>query len=89
MTCNANIYYVGLESSGIFTPGGYNSHYTYFDYDSPIDPKLMQTTFSEEITFFLEKKSDGWKITKSSVYDNFDVNVSKVQKSDSENNSEN
>lgn len=89
MNCIANIYYVGLENSGIFTPGGYNSHYTYFDNESPIEPKLMQTTFSEEITFFLEKKSDGWKITKSETYGHMDVNVSKVQESDSESNSEN
>lgn len=89
MSCIANIYYVGLENSGIFTPGGYNNHYTYFDSDSPIEPKLMQTTFSEEITFFIEKKSDDWKITKSETYGKMDVNVSKVQESDSESNSEN
>ena len=89
MTCVANIYYVGLENSGIFTPGGYNNHYTYFDNESPIEPKLMQTTFSEEITFFLEKKADDWKITKSETYGQMDVNVSKVQESDSESNSEN
>ena len=89
MTCVANIYYVGLENSGIFTPGGYNNHYTYFDSESPIEPKLMQTTFSEEITFFLEKKADDWKITKSETYGQMDVNVSKVQESDSESNSEN
>lgn len=89
MKCIANIYYVGLENSGIFTPGGYNNHYTYFDNDSPIEPKLMQTTFSEEITFFLEKKADDWKITKSETYGHMDVNVSKVQESDSESNSEN
>lgn len=89
MTCVSNIYYVGLENSGIFTPGGYNNHYTYFDNESPIEPKLMQTTFSEEITFFLEKKADDWKITKSETYGQMDVNVSKVQESDSESNSEN
>lgn len=89
MSCIANIYYVGLENSGIFTPGGYNNHYTYFDNESPIEPKLMQTTFSEGITFFLEKKADDWKITKSETYGQMDVNVSKVQESDSESNSEN
>ena len=89
MTCVANIYYVGLENSGFFSPGGYNIHYTYFDSESPIEPKLMQTTFSEEITFFLEKKADDWKITKSETYGQMDVNVSKVQESDSESNSEN
>jgi hypothetical protein len=89
VTCTSNVYYVGLENSAIFTPGGCNSYYTYFGNESPIDPKLMQTTFSENLTLYLEKKSDGWKITKSEVYDNYDVNVSKVQESDSESNSEN
>lgn len=88
MTCNSNVYFVGLENSAVITPGGYNNHYSYFDRESPIEPKLMQTTFSEEITFFLEKKSEGWKITKCECY-TMDYNISKVQESDSESKSEN
>ncbi len=80
VTCTANIFFVGTENSAVITPTGYDAHYTFFDDESPVEPRVMQTTFSQECTFFMERKSADWKITKCETFNNYDINVSPVTK---------
>lgn len=84
VSCMANIYYVGTENSAVITPAGYNEHYTFFDPESPIEPRVMQTSFSQDCNFYMERKSEGWKITKCDYMDSYDVMVTPVQDSESE-----
>ncbi len=82
--CTANIYFVGAENSAVITPSGYDMYYSYYDPESPVEPKVMQTSFSQQCTFFLEKESEGWKITKCESFDNYDTRVTAVKDSESD-----
>ncbi len=85
MTCTANLYFVGTENCTIICPGGYDDSYMWYDEEEMGEPEVVQTSLSQDCTFYLERTSDGWKITKCEFYD-MDSYITAIEDTESEEN---
>jgi len=84
MTCTANLYFVGTENCTIICPGGYDDTYSWRDEEAG-EPEVVKTSVNQECTFYLERTSDGWKITKCEFYD-MDSYITPVEDDESDEN---